>query len=249
MSIAIDQAAGLSPRRSSTLAARAIGRCLMGIGPIDRLLAIVDGHSDDLDGRGPSDTLARLVTVFGWGTLDRQTLEVTGLRSVTPEDLAAARHCGGALKPVISATIDAAGVEAFVGPAFLSSSQPLANLEPGLNGIRLDGRHGSNVFLSGPDIGLDVPAVHHTRPIVTRSAVTSWFARVSFPGMVPPRDACASLIGAIGISVEGNADYAFGNSRWLLIGSHSRAEIDAAAHRLCAMHRIETVMFRRITNL
>jgi hypothetical protein len=51
----------------------------------------------------------------------------------------------------------------------------------------------------------------------------------------------------VGINVEGIADYGFGNSRWLFIGSHSRAEIDAAARRLHVTHRVETILFRRLS--
>lgn len=242
----LDQPDALSPRRPNRLAARAISRCLLGIGPIDRLLGVVDRHSDDVDGLDSAHTLERLAALFGWGTLDRRTLEVSGIRDVLPQDLVAARHAGGAVKPVVSAAVDGRGAQAFVGPAFLSTAQPLANLEPGLSGIRLDGRHGSSVFLCGPELGLVAGNLKKGLPILTTSPVTSWFARVSFPGVVPARGACGSLIGAIGIRVEGIADYAFGSSRWLLIGSHSRAEVDAAAQRLRARHRIETVMFRRI---
>jgi hypothetical protein len=258
MAMALDQPAALSPRRPDRRAARAVGRCLLGIGPITSLLAVVDRYSDDLDGLDSAQTLERLASLLGCGTLDRQALEVSGIRHVTPHDFAAARRCGGALKPVVAVAVDDGGAQAFVGPAFLSTAQPLAHLEPGLSGIRLDGRHGSNVFWCGPDLGLvtgnpktGLPphAADRTRPIVTRSPVTSWFARVSFPGVVPPGGACASLIAAMGINVEGIADYAFGSSRWLLIGSHTRAEVGAAAQRLSAMHRIDTVMFRRITNL
>jgi hypothetical protein len=257
MTMALDRPAALSPRRPDSRAARAIGRCLLGIGPISAVLAIVDRYSDDLDGLVSAQTLERLVSLLGGGTLDRQALEVSGIRHVTPHDHAAARRCGGALKPVVSAAVDDGGAQAFVGPAFLSTAQPLAHLEPGLSGIRLDGRHGSHVFWCGPDLGritgnptkgLPPHAVNRTQPIATTAPVTSWFARVSFPGVVPPSGACASLIGAIGISVEGIADYAFGNSRWLLIGSHNRAEIDAAARRLAEIHRIETVFFRRLSS-
>src|SRR5688572_11786475 len=102
MSIAVDQLPS-----STNPAGRAIGRCLLGLGPIDRLLAVVDGHSADRDGLDSAATLERLASLFGWGTLDRQALEVAGTRNITAEDRIASGHCGGALKPVVSASIDA----------------------------------------------------------------------------------------------------------------------------------------------
>lgn len=249
MALLLDDPAGLTAPRATPLAVRAIRHSLLAIGPIDRVLAIVDGASEDLDGVDSAGQLARLVSLAGWGALHRDSLEVDGLRHVTPADLAAARRCGGALRPVVFAARDDSGVQAFVGPAFLSSSQPLAGLQGGLQGIHIAGTDVSTLFLSGQDLGFDTGDPKKGLPIVTTSPVTAWFARISFPGVVPPSGACANLIGAMGISVEGIADYAFGNARWLRIGSHSRAELTAAAQRLRAMHRIDAVMFRRITNL
>ena len=77
---------------------------------------------------------------------------------VTADDLAAARSIGGTIKAVVSAERDADGIRAFVGPVFLPSTEPLASLGGALNGIRLDGRHVSNLFFSGPGAGPDVTA-------------------------------------------------------------------------------------------
>ena len=247
MAALLDRPATLSPHDSRQLAARALGRCLLGIGPVDRLLAIVDGASDDRDGSDSAGKLSRLVALFGWGALDRPALEVTAISRVTAADGAAARHAGGAMRPVVFAALVVGGVEAFAGPAFLPSSQPLATLAAGLNGIRLDGRHVSDVCLSGPDLGLDViAAIKPLRPVVTRSPVTPWFARVTFPGVVPPNAAAAALAGAAGLTVEGVVEWGTGGSRWFLVGPHSPAHVDAAARRLADMHRMETVFFRRL---
>ena len=114
--------------------------------------------SRDLDGIDAADKLVLLASLFGWGAVDRAGLEVTGIRGVTPADLAAAKAAGGTLKPVVHAARSADGVCAFVGPAFLPASQPLASLGGALNGIRLDGRHVSNLYFSGPGAGPDVTA-------------------------------------------------------------------------------------------
>ena len=105
-----------------------------------------------------ADKLLLLTSLLGWGRLSREALDVSGVRGVTGDDLAAARACGGTIKAIVSAERDAAGVRAFVGPAFLPATEPLASLGGALNGIRLDGRHVSNLFFSGPGAGPDVTA-------------------------------------------------------------------------------------------
>ena len=114
--------------------------------------------SRDLDGLDAADKLVLLTSLFGWGRLSREALDICGIRGVTVADLAAARSLGGTIKAVVSAERDATGVRAFVGPAFLPSTEPLASLTGALNGIRLDGRHVGNLFFSGPGAGPDVTA-------------------------------------------------------------------------------------------
>lgn len=114
--------------------------------------------SRDVDGLDAADKLTLLASLFGWGTLSRDRLEVNGIRALTADHLAAARELGGAIKPIVRAARGASGIEAFVGPAFLSSREPLATLDGALNGIRLDGKYVSNLFFSGPGAGPDVTA-------------------------------------------------------------------------------------------
>ena len=223
--------------------------------------------SRDLDGLDASDKLLLLTSLFGWGRLSREALEVRGIRDVTADDLAAARSAGGAIKAVVSAERDAAGVRAFVGPVFLSVNEPLASLSGALNGIRLDGRHVSNLFFSGPGAGPDVTAatllddavqatavetrIHHrpappTKPVFPASPVTSWFVRVTFPGVLPAPDAVARLVTSAGLPVERAAEHSTPNARWLLTGPQGRRDVDAALARLAATHRIDAVAVRRI---
>ena len=72
--------------------------------------------SRDLDGLDAADKLLLLTSLFGWGRLSREALDVGGIRRVTADDLAAARSIGGTIKAVVSAERDATGVRAFVGP-------------------------------------------------------------------------------------------------------------------------------------
>lgn len=236
--------------------------------------------SRDLDGLDAADKLCLLTSLFGWGRLSRAALDVDGIRRVTPDDLAAARSIGGTIKPVVSAERDAthveiggspriqhAGVRAFVGPAFLPSTEPLASLGGTLNGIRLDGRHVSNLFFSGPGAGPAVTAAtllddaiqatasgrplharppSSSRPVFPSSPATSWFLRVTLPGVLPAAASVAGLVSAAGLPVERVADYATTNSRWLLIGPQGRRDVDAAIVKLSNTHRIGAAAFRKL---
>jgi homoserine dehydrogenase len=223
--------------------------------------------SRDLDGLDAADKLLLLTSLFGWGRLWREGLEVRGIRHITGDDLAAARSIGGAIKAVVFAQRDATGVRAFVGPAFLPATEPLASLGGALNGIRLDGTHVSNLFFSGPGAGPDVTAATllddvvqaasgenrvHRRPgdssraVFASSPATPWFVRLTFPGVLPGAPAAAAVAQSCGLQIERVADFSTATSRWILVGPHSRRDLDAALNRLEATHRIHTAAFRRI---
>ena len=239
--------------------------------------------SRDLDGADAADKLLLLTSLFGWGRLSKETLDVSGIRTVTADDLAAARSIGGTIKAVVSAERDSTGVRAFVGPAFLPSTEPLAALGGALNGIRLDGRHVSNLFFSGPGAGPEVTAVtllddaaqaasferkipsfakasnfakaaldksegRHANqpPVFPTSPATSWFLRVTLPGVLPGAAAVAAIVAAAGLPVDRVADFSTQNSRWLVIGRQGRRDLDAAIENLSNTHRIEAAAFRRI---
>jgi homoserine dehydrogenase len=242
------------------------------VGQAQRLGYAEPDPSRDLDGLDAADKLLLLASLFGWGRIVRDALDVSGIRNITPNDLAAAKSLGGAIKPVVSAERAASGVGAFVGPAFLPSTEALASLTGALNGIRLDGRHVSNLFFSGPGAGPEVTAAtllddaveaaasrrigapllstvlkaDATRPVFPTSPVTSWFLRVTCPGMLPSPAAIARLVGAAGLQVERVADHATGDSRWLLIGPRSRRDVDAAIAKLSITHRVDAAALRRL---
>lgn len=220
----------------------------------------------DLDGLDAADKLLLLTALFGWGRITREQLDVTGIRGITPEDLAAARAIGGVIKPVVSAERDADGVHAFVGPAWLPATEPLASLGGALNGIRLDGAHVSNLFFSGPGAGPDVTAatllddaieaVTITRqpqgvsaplpPVFPASPATEWFVRLTFPGVLPSPAAAARVATSAGLRANRAIDFGSEHSRWLLTGTQSRRDVDAALALLSERHRIDAAAFRRV---
>lgn len=223
--------------------------------------------SRDLDGLDAADKLLLLTALFGWGRLSCETLEVRGIRHLNADDLSAARSIGGTIKAVVSAQRDQTGVRAFVGPAFLSATEPLSSLGGALNGIRLDGKHVSNLFFSGPGAGPDVTAATllddavqaasiqtriyrrpatDARPVFAASPATPWFVRVTFPGVLPAAAAVSALVAASGLEVERAADFSTADSRWLFVGPHRRRDLDAALARLTDTHRIHTAAIRRV---
>lgn len=224
--------------------------------------------SRDLDGDDAADKLVLLTALFGWGRLSREALDVSGIRTVTTGDLAAARSIGGTIKPIVSAERDSTGVRAFVGPVFLPATEPLASISGELNGIRLDGRYVQNLFFSGPGAGPDVTAatllddaiqsatvvrlkadpytIGDSRSVFPASPATSWFLRVTCPGVLPSAPAIARLVSAAGLPVERVTDFASDNTRWICIGPQSRRDVDAAIARLSGTHRIDAAAFRRL---
>ena len=162
-------------------------------------------------------------------------------------------------------------IRAFVGPALLSNREPLATLGGALNGIRLDGKHVSNLFFSGPGAGPEVTAATllddgieaaltpnprwgeyaagkgRLREARVSAPTTSWFVRVTFRGVVPSDDSVRALVGAVGLEVEQVVRGSNGASRWLTLGSHSRLEVEAARERLQSTHRIESLAIRRVS--
>lgn len=176
------------------------------------------------------------------------------------------RAIGGAIKPVVWAARIPSGVEAFVGPALLSSREPLAAVDGALNGIRLNGKYVSDLFFSGPSAGPKVTAatllddaveeVASVRHDFSRASgstdgavsapLTSWFVRVTFPGVVPADRGVQTLVSASGLDIEQVVEQSNGPSRWLTTGSHSREEVTDARARLRARHRIESYAIRRL---
>jgi homoserine dehydrogenase len=236
------------------------------VASVDRVVGSVGDPLRDVDGLDSADTLRLLTSLLGWGRLSRESLEVRGARGVTGDDLAAARSLGGTIKPLVYAHRDTAGVRAFVGPAFIAASDPLASLSGTLNGIRLDGRHVSNLFFSGPGAGPDVTAatllddvaqaasepsrrrrpLATSRPVFAASPATRWFVRVTFPGIVPPQHALGAVVASAGLYVDAVCDYAGEHSRWLIVGPHGRRDLDTALATLETTHRITSLAFRRV---
>lgn len=116
----------------------------------------------DLSGRDALEKLVILAeTLFG-AAIRPQAVAIEGIANLTPDDLAAAARAGGQLKPVIFAERvedrDGPRVNAFVGPAWVPASHPLAGITGRDNAIVIDSRGSGRLVFAGPGAGPDVTA-------------------------------------------------------------------------------------------
>ena len=67
--------------------------------------------TSDVDGLDAADKLVFLASLFGWGALSRDDLEVEGIGALTTDDLLAASEIGGVIKPLVSAVRGPSGYQ------------------------------------------------------------------------------------------------------------------------------------------
>lgn len=212
----------------------------------------------DLDGLDAADKASLLATLFGWGPIPIQSVEMQGIRDLTAQDLAAAHSLDATIKPVVWASRDESGIEAFIGPALVSTPHPLAVLTGTLSGIQLSGRYVSDLFFSGPGAGPDItaatilddaveavssppkvprPQQRGAQPLPIASPKTEWFIRARFPGLVPEPSAARQIFSGHHLQTLQVTD-AMGDAIWVKLQSASREEVDRAVHALSRTHRI-----------
>ena len=222
----------------------------------------------DLDGLDAADKLALLSSIFGWGTLPAFRVDVQGIRGISADDLAVARSLNSTIKPIVFASRSAAGISAFVGPALIPLTHPLAALRGALSGIQLSGTFVSDLVFSGPGAGPDVTAATilddaveavtstSARPsrgfsrvprVATLAAapLSPWLVRATFPGLVPDAATAAQLFEAHGLNSTHVTD-AVGDTRWLQIASTSRDALQVALHRVSTTHRVRSFAIRGV---
>jgi homoserine dehydrogenase len=94
--------------------------------------------SDDLDGWDPAVKVAALVIVLMGVPIKLEQVERIGIRSITPDEVRAARAAGMRYKLICSAERNGIGVRASVRPEQLPLSDPLAALEGTTSALRFD---------------------------------------------------------------------------------------------------------------
>ena len=112
---------------------------------------------DDVQGIDARDKLALLLQHFAHVSVPLDTIETRGLDAIGGRQAAHARELGGSIKPVVSADWTEGAVDAFVGPAFVPHTHPLATVNGVENAIVLRSSAGRLIF-QGPGAGPEITA-------------------------------------------------------------------------------------------
>src|SRR5262245_2886852 len=107
---------------------------------------------NDVGGIDAAEKLVVLLRHFGVGSVAAADLKVTGIERLQRLDFALADTLGGVVKPVVSAARADAGLDAFVGPAFVPRTHPLARISGVDNALILGTAYGVLCY-SGPGAG------------------------------------------------------------------------------------------------
>jgi homoserine dehydrogenase len=121
--------------------------------------------SMDISGADAAEKLTILIRLFGRLIVDPAAVPLEGIGAVEPGDITAAAAFDGAIRPVAQASWHGRAIHAFVGPAFVGGTHPLARVSGVTNGIvivpapRQGGLAAQGVqCFTGPGAGPDVTA-------------------------------------------------------------------------------------------
>jgi len=181
--------------------------------------------SMDVSGRAAAEKLSILARLFGRVLLDPAAVPAEAISAIEPEDIGAAIAFDGAIRPLAHAAwTDGPGaigaartpVRAFVGPAFVAGTHPLARVSGVTNGVVIESASGTQCY-TGPGAGPAVTAAtlmddvvellserraHALTPEPARSAAdvqrpeSAWFLRLTGDAR---RSDVADLLGAYGV--------------------------------------------------
>lgn len=179
--------------------------------------------ANDIDGIDAVEKLAVLIRHFSRRSVAPSAIETVGIGSLQALDLQYAREFGGVIKSVVDSEWTAAGVSAFVGPAFVPSAHKLARIDGVENAVCLHGAATGDLFYSGPGAGPAVTAatilddvaeccsratddaasiaqrLDACRFSVCEAPATSWFIRLTGRPTLPHGADLSDLLGSFGI--------------------------------------------------
>ena len=222
--------------------------------------------SRDLDGLDAADKVSLLASLFGWGPVASQAVDVQGIRDITPQDLAVAHTLGATIKPLVWASRRESALEAFIGPTLVPARHPLGALSGTLSGIQFSGRYISDLFFSGPGAGPEITAAtilddaveavssaprfaraawKTAEPLPLTAPATGWFVRARFPGLVPDASAARDAFNSHGLDVK-HVTESVHDARWLVLGETTRDQVTQALAVLRDTHRLQCVAIRAI---
>ena len=116
--------------------------------------------SMDISGADAAEKLTILIRLFGRLLVNPASLPLEGIGRIDSDDIAAAAAFDGAIRPLAQASWHGRAVHAFVGPAFVGGTHPLARVSGVTNGIVIVPQQpGQGVqCFTGPGAGPDVTA-------------------------------------------------------------------------------------------
>ncbi len=131
-------------------------RCTLGeaLAEAQRLGFAEPDPSADVAGRDSAEKLCVLAQAAGWGWIDVNAVQTTGIESITPEDVQCARQQHCVIRLVAEAVRDANGVVSLrVGPTFVPRSHALAAASGCENAFEILAEHAGAIRLHGPGAG------------------------------------------------------------------------------------------------
>ena len=162
--------------------------------------------SADVGGRDAAEKLAILLHLAGRRDVSVDNLPRIAIDVVEPADFEGASRLGGTIKPVAIASVDAGGVDAWVGPAFVDRVHPFAALEGVANAVRLTSAAGDTLTFAGPGAGPRATAVTILDDVVEALGVAA-------PGTLAP---CTAAPGAHALDSVPGAGHELSSRAWFL---------------------------------
>jgi homoserine dehydrogenase len=107
----------------------------------------------DIDGNDAAQKLAIMASIAFGIPVDEEAVYVSGITSVSAEDIAFAEELGYRIKLLGIAQHTAAGIEQRVHPVMLSKTSPLGQIDGVTNAVELHGSLVGTVVLTGPGAG------------------------------------------------------------------------------------------------
>jgi homoserine dehydrogenase len=236
-----------------TQAAQAGSNVSDGLPEATRLGYAEPDPSKDLSGADAAEKLAVLLQHFAHLSVDPDAIATDGIADVSASTLTHARELGGVIKPVIWADWSGS-LEAFVAPAFVPGTHPLARVDGVENALLLGCAHGRLLF-QGPGAGPDATAItvlddvaeivdgteakrrhEPLRSARAQAPDTGWFLPIE--GSRLPRGAdVADYLGSFGVYVRSSTRKAVCRGveqQAYLTWPASTAQIESATGRLSA---------------
>lgn len=107
----------------------------------------------DVDAHDTCRKIAILASLVSKKNVDFEAIKTTGIRMITPEDLAIAHACSYTLKLIGTAKMSAAGISASAQPAIMPLGHPLANVGDVFNAVLVKGNISGDILFYGSGAG------------------------------------------------------------------------------------------------